>query len=243
MKVVAIIQARMGSTRLPGKIMRKVLDKPLLEYQIERVKRAKLIHEIVIATTTKNTEQPIIDLCERLFIPYYRGSEDNVLSRYYEAAKEYEADIVVRLTSDCPIIDPEIIDKVIDAYINQKEEIDYASNTLERTYPRGMDTEVFSFKALESVYHNAELKAEMEHVTLYIYQRPNHFNLLSIVSNSDESSHRWTVDTKEDFMLIKKIIESLHIDKPLFTNNDILKLLNVNKDWTKINTGVKQKTF
>lgn len=241
MKVVAIIQARMGSTRLPGKILMNVLDKPLLEYQIERVKRAKFIDQIVIATTINETELPIIDLCERLGISYYRGSEEDVLSRYYESATQYNADIVVRLTSDCPIIDPVIIDKVISAYLTEKDIVDYASNTLKRTYPRGMDIEVFSFEALERAYLNAESKSEKEHVTPYIYQNPNDFNLFSVVNESDESRHRWTVDTIEDFMLIEKIILSLYKNNALFTINDVVKLLKQNKDWIKINSYVVQK--
>lgn len=241
MKVVAIIQARMGSTRLPGKVLMEVLDKPLLEYQIERVKRSKLIDEVVIATTTKETETPIIDLCKRLGIFYYRGSENNVLKRYYEAATQYNADIIVRLTSDCPIIDPQIIDMVINSFIENREEIDYASNTLERTYPRGMDVEVFSYKALKYTYLNATSVAEQEHVTPYIYQNPNTFNLFSIINDLDESKHRWTVDTIEDFNLIKKIICYFNKHNTIFSINDVINLLNNNKEWSKINSNVIQK--
>lgn len=241
MKVVAIIQARMGSTRLPGKIMKEVLEKPLLEYQIERVRRSKLIDEIVIATTTKDTEQPIIDLCERLAISFYRGSEENVLSRYFEAAKKFDADVVVRLTSDCPLIDPEVIDKVINAYLDKNNGVDYASNTLDRTYPRGMDTEVFSFRALEDTFNNAELEFEKEHVTPYIYQHSNIFNSISVVSDSNKSRHRWTVDTIEDFTLIEKIIDTLYIKNLNFTYDDILNLLDENNNWVQINANIEQK--
>lgn len=241
MKIVAIIQARMGSTRLPGKILMEVLDKPLLEYQIERVKRSKLIDEVVIATTTNETEKPIIDLCKRLGISYYRGSENNVLSRYYEAATQYNADIIVRLTSDCPIIDPEIIDEVISAFYEKSGEVDYASNTLKRTYPRGMDVEVFSYKALKYSYINASSVAETEHVTPFIYQNPDLFNLFSIVNDSDQSKHRWTVDTIEDLKLIKKIILSFGEKNNYFAINDVINLLNQNKEWSKINSNISQK--
>ncbi|MGM8366490.1 cytidylyltransferase domain-containing protein [Virgibacillus sp. W0181] len=241
MKVVAIIQARMGSTRLPGKIMKKVLDKSLLEYQIERVKRSKLIGEIVIATTTSESEEPIVDFCKKHFISYYRGSEDDVLSRYYEAAEEYNADVVVRLTSDCPLIDPEIIDKVISIYLKRKEGIDYVSNTLERTYPRGMDTEVFSYDALKTANDNAVSPPEREHVTPYFFQNPRMFKILSVTSDTNHSEHRWTVDTLEDFVLIEKIIEALYKNKPLFSYFDILKLLDENREWFDINAEIKQK--
>ncbi|MFB4167776.1 cytidylyltransferase domain-containing protein [Virgibacillus sp. JSM 102003] len=241
MKVVAIIQARMGSTRLPGKILKKVLDKPLLEYQIERVRRSELIDEIVIATTLNKDEQPIIDFCNKHSLSFYRGSEKNVLSRYYEAAKEHNADVVVRLTSDCPIIDASIIDKVIREYLEYNDSINYTSNTLVRTYPRGMDTEVFSFQTLENTYVNAGSNAEKEHVTPFIYQHPELFGLLSVVNDIDTSNHRWTVDTKEDYLLIKKIIESLYETNPIFSYHDILEVLNNNKEMMNINSDIKQK--
>lgn len=241
MKVVAIIQARMGSTRLPGKILKKVLDKPLLEYQIERVKRAALIDEIVIATTTNESDQPIIDFCNKHSILFYRGSEDDVLSRYYEAAKEYKAEIVVRLTSDCPIIDPVVIDKVIEYYIDNHDEYNYVSNTLKRTFPRGYDTEVFSFETLENAYINADSEAEKEHVTPYINQRPALFSIGQVLQKIDDSDFRLTVDTTEDFILIEKIITSLYINNTNFDNYDVVNLLNENKEWLKINSEITQK--
>ena len=148
MKTAAIIQARMGSTRLPGKVLKTVMGKTLLEYQIERVKEAQMIDQIIIATTMKKIDEPIVNLCERLGVDYFRGSEHDVLSRYFETATNFNIDVIVRITSDCPLIDPEIIDKVVSHYLNHREKLDYASNTLERTYPRGLDTEVFSYNAL-----------------------------------------------------------------------------------------------
>ncbi|NLX01599.1 MAG: NTP transferase domain-containing protein, partial [Syntrophomonadaceae bacterium] len=168
MKTVIIDQARMTSTRLPGKVMKEVLGKPLLEYQIERLKRTNEADELVIATTTNNTDQPIVEICKRLGVAYYRGSEEDVLSRYYEAATKFGADVVVRVTSDCPLIDPTVVDKVIKHYKDNWDKYDYVSNTLTRTYPRGMDTEVFSYKVLQEVYYNAQEQPEREHVTPYI---------------------------------------------------------------------------
>ncbi|TFE03936.1 cytidylyltransferase domain-containing protein [Jeotgalibacillus salarius] len=239
MKVVAIIQARMGSSRLPAKVMKRVLDKSLLEYQLERVKRTMLIDEIVIATTTRDSEQPIVDLCEKLSIALYRGSEDDVLSRYYEAAREFKADIVVRLTSDCPIIDPNIIDNIIEQFINNK--CDYVSNTLKRTYPRGYDTEVFSFETLESAYLNGKSNFEREHVTPYIYQNQSSFNIEQMLGETDNSHYRLTVDTIEDFILIEKIISTLYVKNNNFTNGDVMELLKRNKDWKQINSDINQK--
>ncbi|WP_430790873.1 cytidylyltransferase domain-containing protein [Virgibacillus flavescens] len=241
MKIVAIIQARMGSTRLPGKILKKVLDKPLLEYQIERVKRAKLVDEIVIATTTNESEQPIIDFCERHSISYYRGSEDDVLSRYYEAAKKINAEAIVRLTSDCPIIDPAVIDKIVMHYSNNYPSYDYISNTINRTYPRGYDTEIMSFEALEHAYQHATSKSEKEHVTPYIYQNASVFTVDQALHERDDSNYRFTVDTHEDFRLIEKILTTLYPLKPAFEHEDIMELLQENKDWVQINAAINQK--
>jgi spore coat polysaccharide biosynthesis protein SpsF len=240
-KVAAIIQARMGSTRLPGKVLKKILGKTLLEYQIERVKRAKTIDEIIIATTTKESDDQIVQLCQQLSIPYYRGSEEDVLSRYYEAATEFNVDVVVRLTSDCPIIDPNVIDKVVEHYLENKDRYDYVSNTLTRTYPRGMDTEVMSYEALKRAHKEAKELTYREHVTAYIYHHPNEFKLCSVLNEKDESKHRWTVDTEEDFLLIKNILETLYPINPLFTLEDVILILRDKPEWVQINAHIEQK--
>lgn len=241
MKVAAIIQARMGSTRLPGKVLKKVLGKTLLEYQIERVKRAKAIDEIIIATTTKESDDPIVQLCQQLSIPYYRGSEEDVLSRYYEAATKFNVDVVVRLTSDCPIIDPNVIDKVVEHYLENKDRYDYVSNTLTRTYPRGLDTEVMSYEVLKRVHEEAKELVYREHVTAYIYHHPDQFRLCNVSNEKDESKHRWTVDTEEDFLLIKNILETLYPLNPLFTLEDIIQILRDKPEWVEINAHIEQK--
>lgn len=241
MKVVAIIQARMGSNRLPGKILKEILDKPLLEYQIERVKQAKFIDEIVIATTTNKMEQPIIDFCKKLSILYYRGSEEDVLSRYYKSAIHYKANVIVRLTSDCPIIDPSVIDSILKHYKDNSNNYDYVSNTIKRTYPRGYDTEVFPFQTLENAYLNSTSELEREHVTPYIYQHPGLFRIGQVLNDIDNSNYRFTVDTKEDFILIKKIITALYMENNIFRNKDIMNLLEKHGDWEEINKDVIQK--
>lgn len=239
MKVVAIIQARMGSTRLPGKIMKEVMGKPLLEYQIERVKRAKTIDEIIIATTTKKADDQIAEFCEQLSIPCYRGSEEDVLARYYEAATKYKADIIVRITSDCPVIDPEVIDRVVDKYLNGG--YDYVSNTIERTFPRGMDIEVFSYKSLEKAHKNAKKQSEREHVTPYLYLNDNNFKLGKFLGVNDYSKYRLTVDTIEDFQVIKIIIQELSEKNKLFGMKDIIYFLSSNPEIVKINENIEQK--
>lgn len=241
MKVAAIIQARMGSTRLPGKILKTVNGKTLLEYQIERVNQAKSIDQIIIATTLKESEQPIVELCEKIGIDYYRGSELDVLSRYYEAAQKFGVDVIVRLTSDCPIIDPEVIDKVVNQYLNNQSSVDYLSNTLERTYPRGLDTEVFSFVALNKAYHEAVLLRDKEHVTAYFYTNPDFFKLQGLKSGRKYGNYRWTVDTEEDFELIQHILRELYNPNKLFLLEDVIKLLKDHPEWNEINSHIEQK--
>lgn len=241
MKTIAIIQARMGSTRLPGKVLKTVMNKTLLEYQLERIKRSLLIDEIVVATTKNENDDPIVALCEQLDTKVYRGSETDVLSRYYEAAAKYKADIIVRLTSDCPLIDPDVVDNVIEMYLDSKGTIDYVSNTFERTFPRGLDTEVFSFEALEKAKKHAILERDREHVTAYLYTNPEKFRLDSLKMSKDLGHHRWTVDTEEDFIFIKKIIEAVYVRNPQFTTQNVLNLLEKNPTWLKINEHVEQK--
>lgn len=241
MKTVIIDQARMTSTRLPEKVMKEVLGKPLLEYQIERLRGANEADEVVIATTTNNTDQPIVELCNRLEVAYYRGSEEDVLSRYYEAATEFGADIVVRVTSDCPLIDPAIVDKVIKHYKDNRDSYDYVSNTLTRTYPRGMDTEVFSYKVLHDAFYNAKEQPEREHVTPYICWQPECFRLGNVSNHENQSQYRWTVDQIEDFLLIENIIKALYPNNPQFNMTDVLILLKENPKWVKLNAGVEQK--
>lgn len=240
MKVVAIIQARMGSTRLPGKVLKTVNGIPLLTYQLERLKTVKTIDELVIATTTKEADEPIVAFCLEHGIPYYRGSETDVLARFYMAAKQFQADAVVRLTSDCPIIDPNVVEEVINTY--KTGMYDYVSNTMERSYPRGMDTEMFSMTNLEKAYQASKRLFEREHVTPYFYLNPTLFKLGNVCcKHGDVSAHRWTVDTEEDFIVIKKIIEELHSLNPFFTLEDTLKLVNANPEWNKINAHIEQK--
>lgn len=241
MKVVAIIQARMASTRLPGKVLKEVNGKTLLAYQLERVQRSKFINKIVIATTINEADEPIVELCKKLGVAIYRGSEEDVLKRYYEAAKLYNAEVIVRLTSDCPLIDPDIIDEVIKHFNSKKNLYDYVSNTLERTFPRGLDVEVFSFKALKNANENATRQQDREHVTAYFYTNPKNFRLSYIKNGEDFSKHRWTVDTPEDFKLIQLILTSIYLNQKNFALRDVIQLLNDNLHWNLINADIEQK--
>jgi spore coat polysaccharide biosynthesis protein SpsF len=241
LRVVLIVQARMGSTRLPAKVLKEVLEKPLLAYQIERLCQVKNAAQVMIATTTNLEDQAIVEFCRQAHVPLYRGSEDDVLDRYYQAAKALDADVVVRISGDCPLIDPAVVDFVINFYISHYPTYDYVSNTLERTYPRGMDVEVFSFKALEKAVQEACKKEEREHVTPYLYEHPELFNLGSVVRGPDVSQYRWTVDTDEDFDLISLILKALYPISPQFNMQDVFNLLKAHPEWSLINAGVQQK--
>jgi len=240
MRTLIIVQARMTSTRLPGKVMKIVCGKPLLEHLVNRLKRVKCADQIVIATTVNETEDIIVALCKKLDISYYRGSEGDVLGRYYEAAVKYGGEVIIRITSDCPVIDPEVVDCLINFFTNNIEKYDYVSNTLERTYPKGMDAEVISFNALKEAHFNAYDPFDREHVTPFIKKRPQQFRLYNILYKADMSKCRWTVDTPEDLELISKIFESLCYQNPFFSLNDIFSLLDCNPEWAAINAHIEQ---
>lgn len=234
-----IIQARVGSTRLPGKVLKDLCGKPILWHVWNRLSHSKKVDEIIIATTTLPEDDLIKSFCEQYSIPFYRGSTNDVLSRYYEAAEKYNADTIIRVTADCPVIDPTIIDHVINSY--RTEQVDYMSNGMTRTFPRGLDTEIFSFRILELAHKQAILEYEREHVTPYIYNHPELFSLKSFVNIEDLSFYRWTVDTEEDFKLLKFIYESLFHKKEIFLLDDILNLFKENPQLLKINQHIEQK--
>ena len=198
-KTVAIIQARMGSTRLPGKVMKDLKGKPVLWHVIERVKQAKNIDQIIIATTIHKRDKIIHDKAMEWGIKAYKGSEEDVLARYFKAANKNDIDTVVRITSDCPLIDPQVIDEIVEYYTKNNYTLvtNAGSDLNNRTYPRGLDIEVFSFKVLEKAYENAKEKYQREHVTPYIYE--NHEDVFYYKNNQDLSNYRLTLDTKEDF--------------------------------------------
>lgn len=234
-----IIQARMTSTRLPGKVLAPVLGKPLLAYEIERLRRCQSV-SIMVATTTNATDDPVAALCETLEVPVFRGSESDVLGRYYGAATKLGVETIVRVTADCPLIEPGVVDRVIARFLSGQGSLDYASNTLQRSFPRGLDVEVFSFAALEQAHREATLPPHREHVTPFFYSQPERFRLASIVSEQDLSAHRWTVDTPEDFALARNILEALYPVKPDFALADVLALLDEHPEWHALNAHIEQ---
>lgn len=238
--VVAVVQARMTSTRLPGKVLRQVMGRPLLAYQVERMRRARRIDRIVIATTVNATDDPIVAFCENERIDVTRGPEDDVLARYAVAAERFAARTVVRLTSDCPLIDPALIDKGVDRFAESGA--DYLSNMLAPTFPYGMAVEVFHATVLQEAAQEATEPAEREHVTPFIYWRPERFRLASWTMERDLSSHRWTVDTPEDLELVTRILETVYPANPLFGLQEVLSVLEQHPEWAKINAHVQQKS-
>lgn len=239
MNIAVIIQARMGSTRLPGKIMKEIQGKKILWHVVERVKRSKLINQITIATTDDPADNEIEDFCKENKIDCFRGDEENVLDRYYQAAKQNNAEMIVRVTSDCPLVDPGILDKLIHLFLNGN--YDYVSNNMPPTYPHGLDAEVFSFSSLEKAWRESKLKEEREHVTPYIRKNPKKFKIGNLSNSKDLSKLRWTLDFKEDFELITKIYSLLGDKAKTHNFNwlDILQLFKLNPELYKINKDVK----
>jgi spore coat polysaccharide biosynthesis protein SpsF len=242
MSTAIIVQARMTSTRLPGKVLLPVAGRPLLSYLLERLRRVTLADRIIIATTINNTDSPIVDFCAAEGVGCTRGSEHDVLARYWEAATRFDADTIVRVTSDCPLIDPPLIDSAIETYVKAAGSYDYVSNMIEPSWPCGMAVEVFSAQALAEAHAESTEEAEREHVTPFIYWRPGRYRIKSLTMAPDLSHHRWTVDTPEDFDLVRRILEALYPDNPGFGMADVLALLAGHPDWEAINQHIAQKT-
>lgn len=239
MTTLLIVQARMTSTRLPGKVLLPLAGEPMLTRLIERLRRVEQSDGIVIATTANASDDPIAALCAQLGVPCHRGSEHDVLSRYADAARLHGADVVVRITSDCPLIHPALVDQVIAAY--EEGDSDYVSNMLPPTWPYGMAVEVFSAEALQQAHAEATQPAEREHVTPFLYWHPERYRLRNVASPVDLSHHRWTVDTPEDYELVRRLFETLHPINPEFTQDHILTLLDAHPDWMTLNQHVQQK--
>jgi spore coat polysaccharide biosynthesis protein SpsF len=238
MKVVAIVQARMASTRLPGKVLLDLAGRTMLARVVRRVRRAAGIDEVVVATTGALGDEGIVEECRRLKVACFRGSEPDVLDRYYGAAAAHQAGVVVRITADCPLIDPGETGRVIRAFVGGQP--DYASNILHRTYPRGLDTEVISAATLARAWREAGEPYQRTHVTPYIYQHPQRFRLLSVTGEEDLSVHRWTVDSPDDLELVRAIYLRMS-GEDTFSWRDLLRLLEDQPWLGELNRHVRQK--
>ena len=230
-----ILQARMSSTRLPGKVLKPIVGKAMLAHQIERVQRANLVDKIIIATSDNASDDAIEQLCNRLNVPCFRGNLPDVLDRFYQASLAFPSDVIVRLTGDCPLIDSGIIDKVIATHLCSNN--DYTSNFEPASFPDGLDVEVFNSSVLKTTWTKAEKPSEREHVTPFIRNNPNLFHCGSVQHDTNLSHLRWTVDEKEDFIFVDKIYQALYGINPAFTFKDVLHYLEQHPEVAKINQG------
>ena len=236
--ILAILQARMGSSRLPGKVMKPVLGRPMIERQIERILRSKRIDQLIVATSNLKEDDVLETLCDSIRVPVFRGELDNVLDRFYRAAVPYNPKHVVRLTADCPLADPLLVDELIDFYL--EHQCDYASNCQEPTLPDGLDAEIFSFAVLEQAWKEAVLPSHQEHVTAFICEHRERYRIENYKYNRDLSNLRWTVDEFEDLEFVRRVYEKLYPLNPEFRTEDIIALLDREPELLEINKSFKR---
>ena len=238
-RVITIIQARVNSTRLPGKILLPTCGEPLLVRMVERVQMAECVETVVVATTTSDEDTAIVELCNQHHIEVYQGSKYDLLDRHYQIANRYRAEAIVKIPSDCPLIDPTVIDKVINYYFLNEGKFDYVSNLHPATYPDGNDVEIMSFSTLEKSWENAIAPMELEHTTPYIWERPDQFRIGNVTWETGfdfSMSHRWTIDYPEDYEFIRQVYEALYPSNKNFGIRDILRLLNEKPELSEINS-------
>lgn len=235
MRVVCIIQARMGSSRLPGKVLLPLLGRTMLERVIERVALAKTVSAIVVATSDQQSDDCIASVGSESGVTVFRGDEADVLGRYAGAARVSGAEVIVRVTSDCPLLDPGVLDEIVSAYVKNPDGLDYVSNTIERTYPRGLDVEALPMRVIEHLEHVAPSMEEREHVTLHLLRNQAQFRIAQVRYPIDCSDHYWTVDTAQDFRLVERIYEGLYPRNPLFSWTEVLALFRTFPDLYGIN--------
>lgn len=235
-KIVTVIQARVGSTRLPGKVLKDIVGRPLLLRMVERVQRARTAGTIVIATTLEKSDDAIEDLCNQEGLLFFRGSQDDLLDRHYQAGLKFGADAVVKIPSDCPLIDPAVIDKVISFFL--AGDFDYVSNLHPASYPDGNDVEVMSWGAITKAWQEAHRVIEREHTTPYFWENTDKFSIANVQWESGlnfSMSHRWTIDYPDDFEFIRSVYEQLYPRKPDFGMEDILDLTSKRPEIFELN--------
>jgi spore coat polysaccharide biosynthesis protein SpsF len=235
-KVVSIIQARTGSTRLPGKVLLDLEGRTVLEHVIARTRLSRLTDEVVVATSINRKDLAIVKICADLGISVFCGSEEDPLDRYYQTARVFRAAHVVRIKADCPLIDPEIIDEAISSHLASGA--DYTSNTIIRTYPAGQDVEILTFAAMKHVWQHANLMSDREHVTLYIPKHPEQFSSNHFQHPGDLSKKRWTMDRPEDYTLIRFIFQHLYKKNPTFGMRETLEFLSHHEEMETINQHI-----
>ena len=233
-EVVAIIQARIGSTRLPGKVLADIVGHPLLWHVVQRARQARTLDHVVVATSVEPGDDAIAAFCTEVGVECFRGSEDDVLDRYYRVAKAHKADTIVRITADCPLIDPGVIDSVVDLFA--RSGADYASNVKPPTFPDGLDVEVFSFSTLDCVWKEASKRYQREHVTGYITENPDRFRRVNLTASRDLSTWRLTVDYPEDLELVRRVFEALYEPGRIFSFDQVVAFLDEHQELLGINS-------
>ena len=236
-KVLAIIQARKGSTRLPAKVLLDLAGKTALEHVIDRLRKSKLTDTLVVATTVNRADLPIVKLCADMGVSVYCGSEEDPLDRYYQAVRLFGGSHIVRIKADCPLIDPKIVDEAIRLHLSSGA--DYTGNTIRRTYPAGQDVEILTNQTLTKVWQSAALFSEREHITLYVPKHPEMFTIRHLEYRQDLSVKRWTMDNPEDYELLRIIFKSLYPGNPVFGMQDVLNFLTKNQDLEHINAHIR----
>lgn len=237
--ILAVLQARFSSSRLPGKVLMDLLGEPMLYRQVERILRSKRIDSLVVATSSEGSDDQVWQMCLDKGLDCFRGSLEDVLDRFYQVARQLAPEHVVRLTGDCPLTDPVVIDGVVELHLTEGN--DYTSNTIEPTFPDGLDVEVITWDALRTAWERASLPSEREHVTSYVHKRPDQFRLGNYrYIGRDLSELRWTVDEPEDFLFVQKVYEALYPKNSAFTTADALNLLSQQSELVEINKGFKR---
>ncbi len=240
-KVVAIVQARMGSSRLPGKVLADLGGRPVLEWVLRRAGRAASIQQVMVATTINPEDDAVARFCKEAGYDCFRGSAFDVLDRYYRAAGAAGADVIVRLTGDCPLIDPGLLDAAVETFLAAEPPLDFAANRMpgDRTVPIGLDTEICTRAALERAWAEAQQPHEREHVMPHFYEHPHDFNILHMRHEPDYGHYRWTVDTPEDLELLRQVVA--HFDDDTFSWMDVLELFEQQPELAELNAGVQHR--
>ncbi len=229
-KIGAIIQARMGSTRLPGKVLMPLVGKPVVQQVVERLAWSKTLDKIIVATSTNEIDDVLAAFLKKNGINFFRGDENDVLDRFYQCAKKFKLDVIIRITSDCPFVDAQLVDEIVNYFLMHKGKLDYAANVNPPTYPDGLDVEVFSFSALEKSWNEAKLQYQREHVTSFIRDNPQIFKIANITYKRDLSKVRLTLDTPEDLQVVSNIYNSLYSKNPKFSWLDVVNLIEANPE-------------
>lgn len=240
--IIAIIQARMGSSRLPGKVLAEIHGMPMIAWVVERARLAKLVDAVVVATTVEPDDDAVAAMCETRGYPYVRGRAADVLYRYLQAAEMYQAEVIVRLTGDCPLIDPEVIDTTIQAFLDGNPPPIYASNRIVRTFPIGLDVEVMTMDGLKMANRDAKEHYHREHVTPYFYEETDRFPIVSVHAEGEYGNYRWTVDTPEDMRFVREVFSRLK-DVNDFSWKDVRKILESEPELMEINRNISQRSY